>query len=131
MKKYLTTLLVLAMITGLASCSKTQQTEITENVPTETGPSETTEKAQDGDTKMLVLYFSRTGEQYGVGVIEKGNTAIVAEIITDLTGADLYEIVPAEDNYPTTYKELTDVAKKEQNENARPAYADTLPDLSD
>ena len=131
MKKYLTTLLVLAMITGLASCSKTQQTEITENDPTETCPSETTEKAQDGDTKMLVLYFSRTGEQYGVGVIEKGNTAIVAEIITDLTGADLYEIVPAEDNYPTTYKELTDVAKKEQNENARPAYADTLPDLSD
>ena len=35
--------------------------------------------AQDTDT--LVIYFSRIGEQYGVGVIEKGNTEIAAEMI--------------------------------------------------
>ena len=78
----------------------------------------------------LVIYFSRTGEQYSVGVIEKGNTAIVAEMIAERTGADLFEILPADDHYPMTYNELTDVAKREQKDNARPAYAGEVPDLS-
>ena len=81
-------------------------------------------------SRVLVVYFSRTGEQYGVGVIEKGNTEIVAEMVVELAGADLYQVVPAEDYYPMTYNELTDVAKKEQNEKARPAYSATVPDLS-
>lgn len=78
----------------------------------------------------LVLYFSRTGEQYVVGVIDKGNTAIIAEMIAEQTGADLFEVLPADDHYPMTYDALTDVAKQEQNDNARPAYSGELPDLS-
>jgi len=81
-------------------------------------------------SNILTVYFSRTGEQYQVGVIEKGNTAIVAEMIAEQTGADLFEILPVDDHYPMTYSELTDVAKREQNENARPAYAGEVPDLS-
>ena len=50
--------------------------------------------------------------------------------VADTTGADLFEILPEDDHYPTTYAELTDVAKTEQNENARPAYAGEVPDLS-
>ena len=88
------------------------------------------DEEQDISSKILVVYFSRTGEQYNVGVIEKGNTAIVADMIIDATGADSFEILPQKDHYPYTYKELTDVAKKEQNENARPAYAGEAPDLS-
>ena len=34
---------------------------------------------------ILVVYFSRTGEQYTVGVIDEGNTAIVAKMIADKT----------------------------------------------
>ena len=85
-------------------------------------------KASGGNT--LVIYFSRTGEQYNVGVIEKGNTAIVAEMIAETTGADLYEVIPADDHYPTTYKELTDVGIQEQRERARPAIGGELPDIS-
>ena len=81
-------------------------------------------------TDILVVYFSRTGEQYNVGVIDEGNTAIVAKMIAEETGADLYEILPLEDYYPYTYRELTDVAKKEQNKNARPAIKNAVPDLS-
>ena len=92
------------------------------------------EKADEGQdtssSKVLVVYFSRTGEQYNVGVIEKGNTAIVADMIIDAIGADSFEILPETDYYPYTYAELTDVAKKEQNENARPAIKDALPDMS-
>ena len=80
-------------------------------------------------SNILVVYFSRTGEQYTVGTIDKGNTAIVAEMIAEKTGADLFEILP-ETDYPYTYANLTDVAKKEQNDNARPAIKDALPDLS-
>lgn len=96
---------------------------------TEDNTEPVTDKTTTG-SKVLVVYFSRTGEQYGVGVIEKGNTEIVAELVAELTGADLYQVVPSEDYYPMTYNELTDVAKKEQKEKARPAYAATVPDLS-
>ncbi len=82
------------------------------------------------NSDILVVYFSRTGEQYTVGVIDKGNTAIVAEMISEETGADLFEVLPEDDHYPMTYSELTDVAKQEQNDNARPAYAKDVPDLS-
>jgi len=88
------------------------------------------EPSTDSESDVLVVYFSRTGEQYTVSVIDKGNTAIVAEMIIDRTGADSFEILPEEDYYPYTYAELTDVAKKEQNEKARPAYAGEVPDLT-
>lgn len=81
-------------------------------------------------SKVLVVYFSRTGEQYGVGNISEGNTAIVAKMIAEITGGDTFEILPENDNYPTTYDALTDVAKQEQNDNARPAYKAGVPDLS-
>ena len=93
---------------------------------------ETEEASQitDMSSDVLVVYFSRTGEQYGVGVIDKGNTAIVAEMIAEETGADTYEILPAEDYYPYTYDELCDVAKQELNDNAKPEIKGSLPDLS-
>ena len=89
---------------------------------------EETPDAPRSDT--LVVYFSRTGEQYNVGVIDKGNTAIVAKMIAEETNADLFEILPEEDSYPYTYRELTDAAKREQNEHARPAIGTAVPDLS-
>lgn len=133
------------MLLSLAACGSTPSNT---SQPTETNASEApavtdAPAAADAESSspeappekpagssVLVIYFSRTGEQYNVGVIEKGNTAIVAEMIAEATGADLYEILPADDHYPMTYKELTDVALQEQREAARPAYEDTVPDLS-
>ena len=93
-------------------------------------PSDDSDGNDSESSRILVVYFSRTGEQYTVGVIDHGNTAIVAEMIADETDADLFEVVPEDDHYPMTYNELTDVAKKEQNDKARPAYAGAVPDLS-
>ena len=93
-------------------------------------PADNSDGNDSESSRILVVYFSRTGEQYTVGVIDHGNTAIVAEMIADETGADLFEILPEDDHYPMTYNELTDVAKKEQNDKARPAYAGAVPDLS-
>ena len=71
-------------------------------------------------SKTLIVYFSRTGEQYSVGNITKGNTAIVAEIIAEKTDGDLFEIKVVNDNYPNEYTSLIQFAKKEKQENARP-----------
>ena len=72
-------------------------------------------------SKSLVVYFSRADENYGVGTISEGNTAILAKMIASKTGSDIFEIVP-EKAYPKNYRECTNVAKDEQRKNARPAY---------
>ena len=142
MKRIIAITMILALIFALAGCAsnnnitdstkptetKAQTEETTANA---TGADETTADTAQLGSKALVVYFSRTGEQYGVGVIEKGNTAIVANIIVEQTGADSFEILPKADNYPTTYKELTDVAKEEQNNNARPEIASTVENFDD
>ena len=71
------------------------------------------------DSKVLVVYFSRTGENYNVGNVEVGNTAIVASYIKDYLKADSFEIVPVE-KYPDSYDECTKKASQEQKDNARP-----------
>lgn len=145
LKKLVSILLVGGMVFVLAACGRAadadgnnadqasseaaaaQETITAENTDS-TATEEREEDASASDT--LVIYFSRTGEQYSVGVIDKGNTEIVADMIIEETGADSFQILPEEDYYPYTYDELTDIAKKEQTEKARPAYAGEVPDLS-
>ncbi len=79
--------------------------------------------------KSLVVYYSRADENYSVGTITEGNTAVIAKMIAKATGADTYEIKTVKP-YPKNYKECTDVAKKEQRDNARPAIQGGSPDLS-
>lgn len=76
----------------------------------------------------LVAYFSHTGENYSVGVIEKGNTEIVAEYISELVNGKLFEIKPARE-YSKNYRTCCDEAKKEFANNTRPdlkAYLDNI-----
>ena len=80
----------------------------------------------------LVIYFSRAGENYFGGVlknIEKGNTEVIAEYIQEFAGADLFKVEPKVD-YPADYMECIDVAKKEQQSDARPEIKEFLEDIS-
>ena len=61
------------------------------------------------DKKVLVAYFSRSG-----------NTRAIADHIKSLTGGDMFEIQVAKP-YPEEYHACTEVAKKEKEDNARPA----------
>ena len=79
---------------------------------------------------ILVAYFSRTGDNYAVGNIAKGNTHIVADMIAEATGADTFEIKTIKD-YPSNYKECTEAAKHELEENARPELAAKVPNMQD
>lgn len=82
-------------------------------------------------SKPLIVYYSRKGENYWNGSIknlEKGNTEIVAEMIADITGGDLFEVDTVK-TYAKDYYECIDDAKAELREGARPelkAYMDSL-----
>ena len=73
---------------------------------------------QSKNPKILIAYYSKTG-----------NTRTVAEYIRQSVGGDIFEIKP-EKAYPEDYKSTTEIAKKEQKENARPALASNLKDIS-
>lgn len=82
------------------------------------------------ENSILVAYFSLAGEQYGVGVIEEGNTSIIAKMIAEQTGADLFEI-EAVNAYPETYDGLLDVSRQEMSDNARPEIVGTVDNMED
>ena len=69
--------------------------------------------------KILVAYFSRAGENYGVGTVKVGNTAMMASYIEEYLNADSFEIVPV-NPYPDSYEETKTISQKETADNARP-----------
>ena len=119
MKKILVlTLSILMML--MAGCGETEKNSADDKkVDNSTSAEKNAEKKSDG--KILVAFFSRTGDNYEVGVIEKGNTHIVADMIAEKVGADMFEIKPVKE-YPADYQECTEVAKQELAENARPEF---------
>ena len=133
MKKFLLATLSLMMMLLFTACGP-QDTgknspEQKPEEPATTSNSQTAEASPSKNkTKILVAYFSRTGDNYEVGVIQKGNTAIMAEMIAEKTGADLFEIKPV-NPYPEDYKECTEVAKTEKDNNVRPEIATKIENL--
>ncbi|MBQ7478534.1 MAG: flavodoxin, partial [Selenomonadaceae bacterium] len=80
--------------------------------------------------KVLVAYFSRVDENYGVGYITKGNTRIIAEMIAEKTGADLFEIQKV-GGYPAVYEECKSVASREKATNVRPQLTAQVENMAD
>lgn len=72
---------------------------------------------------MLLTFFSRAGENYGVDDTEVGNTEVIAGYIKDYFGdkIDVFKLEPV-NPYPDAYQECTEIAKREKTENARPAF---------
>ena len=60
----------------------------------------------------------------------QGNTEYVATVIGEATGGDLFEIKTVH-TYPDTHKELIDAAKKESDEDVRPALATHIKNLDE
>lgn len=78
---------------------------------------------------VLVVFFSRTGNQFN-GNITEGNTAIVAKIIAKELNADIFEIKPKENNYNLPYRALTELAREEKEKGLRPEYIGEIDNLS-
>ena len=79
--------------------------------------------------RVLVAFFSRAGENFEVGYIEKGNTHIIAEQIAEITRADKVFEIQTVNPYPAAYQEMTKIAKEEQASSARPALAARVEDM--
>ena len=99
--------------------------------------------AEEAAPRVLVAFLSRAGENYNVGVaregsasaayagyIEKGNTAMMAAVIAELTGGDLFEIQTVTP-YPEDYASMLRVAQEEIDTDARPALATQVENMAD
>lgn len=81
--------------------------------------------------KNLIIYYSRTGENYVNGRIEKltkGNTEICAEFIQEAVGGDLFQVRTVSE-YSEDYNECIAEAKEELNTNARPELKEYLDNI--
>lgn len=101
MRKIIAFLLAGVMAFLLTACdNSTQKEETTRNEGTEVSAADDvvmensmqTETNDAGNTDMnstgssiLIAYFSPAGEQYSVGVVEEGNTSIIAHMIAEQT----------------------------------------------
>lgn len=111
----------IALFTTFACNAKNDSTEAqTENEPT---PTEV-----KADKKPLVVFFSHAGDNYSVGIIEVGNTKIVADYITELTGAEQFEIVTHKYD-GMAYTPLIKLAQEEVDKKIFPEYEGDI-DLS-
>ena len=119
MKKILTAALAIIMAT---SCNG-------QDVKTHGRASQPNNLKSQNMRKSIVIFFSHAGDNYSVGNIEVGNTKIVADYITEIKGADQFEIVTHKYD-GMAYMPLIELAKEEANKGELPPYEGTAPDLS-
>lgn len=120
MKKILSMVMTLVVsaftFVSCAGNNSKASSETNQNSKTETKMADTLK-----DKKVLIVYFSHTGENYSVGNITEGNTHIIADMIADATGGKTFEIVPVKDYPHDSYDAVVEIAKKEKEQKARPA----------
>jgi len=123
MKRIITAVLALLVV---ASCNAQNN-----NVETLRATSMKNDKSQKQNnmSKSIVIFFSHAGDNYSVGNIEVGNTKIVADYISEIKGADQFEIVTHKYD-GMAYTPLINLAKEEANKGELPPYGGTAPDLS-
>lgn len=129
MKKIISLFMALAMVLSLAACSTNQSPG--ESTPEESSlqTNESTRTPSNANGKNLVVYFSMPDNVDDSTVVidgeTLGNTQYMAYVIQETVGADIFRIEP-ETPYPTDHDKLVDLAKEEQNDNARPKIKDMI-----
>ena len=79
--------------------------------------------------RSIVIFFSHAGDNYAVGNIKVGNTKVVADYISEMTGAAQYEIVTHKYD-GMAYNSLVELAKDETAKGELPPYEGEVPDLN-
>ena len=78
---------------------------------------------------IAIAFFSRSGENYKVGNVEKGSGAIISGMLEKATGESAYEII-REQPYPESYEECNKEAEAERKADARPTLKDPVPPMN-
>lgn len=95
-------------------------------------------------SKILIAYFSRVGNtdfDANVDAVSSatlnlingelvGNNKIIADMIVDLTGGDLF-LIQTDKTYPSNYRQTTDVAMDEKNADERPELSSHVENMDD
>ncbi len=113
MKKFLSVLFAAVLALSTAACGGAAEQS---QAPAQQ-PQQQAQTSADGQ-KVLVAYFSHTG-----------NTEKVAQFIQTKTGGDLFKIETAAP-YPSVYREVTEIAKQEKADNARPALKNKVENMA-
>ncbi|MBR1699558.1 MAG: hypothetical protein IJ714_07230 [Bacteroidales bacterium] len=142
MKKLTSVLLTLVMMLVLAACSVSDETvtsepkaqeAVSQNMGTGTSPLE---------GKTLVAFFTARNQtefnedadslssasQTTVDETAYGNAELLAKYAAKATGGDVFSIETVK-QYPEMYRETTEVAQEEQNDNARPELKNKVTDM--
>lgn len=125
--KYTFALACCAAAFSLTACAGEKQAA-SKPAPAQQAAAPTNYVSSDG---ILLAYFSRRGENHtdqGIQVLEVGNTERVALKISEKLNQPAYRIQTVKP-YTDNFKEMIEVAKKEQAENARPELQGPLPDM--
>ena len=75
--------------------------------------------------KSIIIYFSRTGQNYvnkEIRDLKVGNTDIAAHLLQKQTGSDLFELKPVKP-YSNDYRECVKEAVADMKSGARPELA--------
>jgi len=121
--KFKTILLALMTAMGIGACNGQNSSD------TDSNNNQVKQSNSNKNMKAIVIFFSHAGDNYSVGNIEVGNTKIVADYISEFTGADQFEIVTHKYD-GMAYMPLIDLAKKEAAAGELPPYEGNAPDLS-
>lgn len=123
MKKLFSIILMFTMVLGIAGCGNAQSsnTQKAENQAVEdqsNGTDESKVSDKSNDKKILVAYFSHSG-----------NTKVIADDIHKSVGGEIFEIKTAVP-YPEDYNEVVDKAKEEQDADYRPELQSKVEDMN-
>lgn len=126
MKKIIAIFLAVAFAFSLAACSASNE----ENPTTTTLITGTTESTSENtaDKKILTIYFSSANTADADAVSSAtpdfdgvASTQYLAEYIHGKVGGDIVKLTPVKD-YPMSYNDCADAAKKETDSNERPEF---------
>lgn len=134
----------LAITTAQVGCSPQNRPdpagEATDGTTTpdpRTDPSSSQQRGSQGQARVLVVYYSRPGENYYYGDrmdLDVGNTEVLADVISrrlDELGVD-HDVhrLEAVDAYPNDYDATVARNVREQDNDARPALVDPLDSIA-
>ena len=124
------TIITAALVLIMAGCNgQNNNVETFHETSLQDNKQESNNQNNTNMSKSIVIFFSHAGDNYAVGNIEVGNTKIVADYITEITGAAQYEIVTHKYD-GMAYNPLIELAKKEAKNGELPPYEGSAPDLS-
>lgn len=121
MKRALLMPLLSSFLIGCSAPITNNQSSNEESNDSSNTSSSSEENSQILNNDVLIIFFSRAGENWQVGNVEKGNTEVVVDYILEEYDFASFKIEPTTP-YPESYEDMLSTVREEQSTDARPNY---------